>query len=335
MFVVIVIIAFAIGGYFLFSKKYRFVDVTKDAKLREKIILEDVLKSLYAAKQQGNSSSVNTVVRTLDFGENKVVGVLRRMEENGLIKLLDNKIRLTEEGTGYALKIIKAHRLWERYLAEKTGYDKRDWHRLAEKAEHTLTDDDVVRLTKELKKPLFDPHGSPIPYDGKSIPKLIGQPLTSYDEGTVGRIIHINDEPEIYYAKIQNENIHIGSQLKVLEKNESIIIFESEGKKHTLESLVAAGLTVIPLDADEIIKTPIHRLSDLKIGEEAKILRISKECRGETRRRLLDLGFVKGTIISVANISPMRDPVAYNLRNTLIALRNEHAQFILIEKKEL
>ena len=74
------------------------------------------------------------------------------------------------------------------------------------------------------------------------------------------------------------------------------------------------------------------RLSELTYGEEAEILGISDNCKGEIRRRLLDLGFVRGTRITVQNISPLSNPVAYSLRNTLIALRNEQAELILIKK---
>lgn len=74
------------------------------------------------------------------------------------------------------------------------------------------------------------------------------------------------------------------------------------------------------------------RLSELTYGEEAEIVGIEESCKGEIRRRLLDLGFVRGTIITVQNVSPLSNPVAYSLRNTLIALRNEQAQCILIKK---
>lgn len=329
---IIFVLSFTVYLVFL-KKKYRFVNVSKSKGQQEKTVLEDILKCLYGIREEGNSSSVEAVVKTLNFSEAKVVEVLTKMEEVGLIQVLQNDIRLTADGEEYALRIIKAHRLWERYLAEKTGYDKRDWHRLAEKAEHTLTEEDVVRLTKELKKPLFDPHGSPIPYD-KSMPEIDGKSLMSCTAGFIGRIVHINDQPEIFYAKIMDEQIHIGSQVNVLEKTDRYVEFEADGKQHKLEALVAAGLTVEPLNNDEVFRAKICRLSDLKREERSVILGISKECRGERRRRLLDLGFVKGTRIQIANISPMGDPVAYSLHDTLIALRNEYAQFILIEKEE-
>lgn len=76
------------------------------------------------------------------------------------------------------------------------------------------------------------------------------------------------------------------------------------------------------------------KLSELKYGETARIKALSDQCQGEARRRLLDLGFVRGTVISVQNISPLGNPVAYRLRETLIALRKEQADEVLIEKEE-
>lgn len=72
-------------------------------------------------------------------------------------------------------------------------------------------------------------------------------------------------------------------------------------------------------------------LSDLRSGFEAEIIGIKEDYRGEARRRLLDLGFVRGTKITIQNVSPLGNPTAYNLRDTLIALRKEQAEAILIK----
>lgn len=77
------------------------------------------------------------------------------------------------------------------------------------------------------------------------------------------------------------------------------------------------------------------KLSELKYGETASITGLSDECRGEARRRLLDLGFVRGTIITVQNISPLGNPIAYSLRDTLIALRKEQADEVFVEREVL
>ena len=51
-------------------------------------------------------------------------------------------------------------------------------------------------------------------------------------------------------------------------------------------------------------------------------------CNGNIRRRLLDLGLVKGTKITPVFKSPSGDPTAFEIRKTLIALRKEDSKFI-------
>lgn len=51
-------------------------------------------------------------------------------------------------------------------------------------------------------------------------------------------------------------------------------------------------------------------------------------CNGNIRRRLLDLGLVKGTKITPVFQSPSGDPTAYEIRRTLIALRKEDSKHI-------
>lgn len=53
-------------------------------------------------------------------------------------------------------------------------------------------------------------------------------------------------------------------------------------------------------------------------------------CTGNIRRRLLDLGFVEGASIYPAFISPSKDPRAFSIRGTLIAIRKEDANLITI-----
>ncbi len=71
-------------------------------------------------------------------------------------------------------------------------------------------------------------------------------------------------------------------------------------------------------------------LASLEKGQSAVITGFAPECRQEVRQRLLDLGFVRGSSISVENVSPLGDPVAYNIHNTQIALRKEDALCVLI-----
>ncbi|MGF9714021.1 ferrous iron transport protein A [Paenibacillus sp. JMULE4] len=73
-------------------------------------------------------------------------------------------------------------------------------------------------------------------------------------------------------------------------------------------------------------------LSECKTGQCIQLVKC--EVPGVLRRRLLDLGFVPGTIVKVLQKSPLGDPVAYRVSNTTIALRREEANLIFGELKE-
>lgn len=72
------------------------------------------------------------------------------------------------------------------------------------------------------------------------------------------------------------------------------------------------------------------KLSNLAIGEKAIIQGIERGCPAEVHQRFLDLGFVPGAEIYVHNISPLKDPVAYSIYNTIISLRREDAERVLV-----
>ena len=69
---------------------------------------------------------------------------------------------------------------------------------------------------------------------------------------------------------------------------------------------------------------------DLKLNETGIVQ--SLNCNGSLKRRLLDLGIIKGTKITPILKSPSGDPTAFEIRGTLIAIRKEDAELILIQK---
>ena len=55
-------------------------------------------------------------------------------------------------------------------------------------------------------------------------------------------------------------------------------------------------------------------------------------CIGNIKRRLLDLGFIKGTKITPVLVSPSKDPRAFFVRGMTIAIREEEARQVLVRK---
>ncbi len=297
--------------------------------------IEDILKQLYHVEAGGKSAGIIDLSGALRISDKKMLSLIEEMVSMDLIQTKNEKILLTDMGRDYALRIIRVHRLWEKYLSEKTGISKIEWHDRAEQKEHQLTQEQTETLYEQLGRPRFDPHGDPIPTEQGHVIEVKSVPLTGLKNGAVARIKHIEDEPEVVYKQIVAKKLHIGSQLRVIESDDKQVKFYSEGEEYTLPSIVACNISVLELSEEEIFEDSKVRLSSLNEGEKARILGISSECRGAARRRLMDLGFIKGTEIETEFNGPNKNPKAYKLRNTLIALRNDQADLILIEKEAI
>lgn len=72
------------------------------------------------------------------------------------------------------------------------------------------------------------------------------------------------------------------------------------------------------------------RLSDIVPNQSAIISDIEKDSK--IKRRLQDLGIIQNTLITCIAKSPLGDPSAYRIRQTIIALRKQDAEKIIIRE---
>lgn len=317
---------------FLAYKLFQARSLPLNAQKRQKNLTEDILKQLFHVEQSTRQATLSDLSGALKVRKTTILPLIEAATSSGLLTMKEDILELTAEGREYALRIVRVHRLWEKYLAERTGHNPSDWHYLAEKMEHKLNADDTAKLSSMLGDPLFDPHGDPIPGTSGELKEVEWLPLPSYPVNTPGKIVHIEDEPGVIYQQILAKRILVGSHFIITESSNNKVVFTCEGQEHQFSSIVAANIHVIAFNEEEVYEADAVRLSALNEGESAKVVGLSQECRGANRRRLLDLGILPGTKISVDLNSPMRNPIAYRVRNTSIALRNELADLILINK---
>ncbi|MEN8152745.1 MAG: ferrous iron transport protein B [Acidobacteriota bacterium] len=72
-------------------------------------------------------------------------------------------------------------------------------------------------------------------------------------------------------------------------------------------------------------------LSEMNIGDKGEIYSI--KAKGEIRRRILDMGLVKGVRFKVVRVAPLGDPIEIKLKGFLLSLRKEEARQILVNLK--
>lgn len=71
------------------------------------------------------------------------------------------------------------------------------------------------------------------------------------------------------------------------------------------------------------------RLNELKTGQSARIVEVGGE--GSLRNRLIDMGLIPGTLLTLRKVAPMGDPIEILIRGYELTLRLEHAADISVE----
>jgi|DewCreStandDraft_5_1066085.scaffolds.fasta_scaffold04857_2 DtxR family Mn-dependent transcriptional regulator len=126
--------------------------------------VEEYLEAIYNMLSEGMTVIAARLAARLDLTPPTVAATLQRMSRDGLIVLNDRKeIGLTPKGQELAEKIIRRHRLTERFLVDVLGLDWVTAHEEATHIEHGITPRLEERLAAVLGYPKTCPHGNPIP----------------------------------------------------------------------------------------------------------------------------------------------------------------------------
>ena len=299
---------------------------------RERAWFEDILKHLLNCKHQDQRATPASVAAALNLSPEAVLRLIARMEASGLLQLQEGELHLTTQGEQWALQVVRAHRLWERYLADEAGLPPADVHRLAERAEHHLSAEDLDALDAHLGHPGSDPHGHPIPTASGAVTAPKTFTLTDWPVDRPARIFHVEATSEVILKQIMAEGLRPGKLVDVLENTPERLILSDGEHEYRLAPAVAAAIQVVEAPSERY--WPPHdliRLTELAEGQEKQVAALDPQCRGFTRRRLLDLGMTPGARVRAELSNPLGDTRAFRVRGTLIALRREQAALVWLK----
>lgn len=114
------------------------------------------------------------IAERLNVSRPAVSEMMRRLEHEGLITT-DGGIHLTDEGKGLAERVVRRHRLAERFLTDILQLSWAEAHHEAGKWEHVMSESVEVAMARVLGNPSTCPHGNPIPgqeYDDRDFVPL-------------------------------------------------------------------------------------------------------------------------------------------------------------------
>ena len=330
VFAALVVVAAAL----FWPKSGLFARLARTSRLTERVLLEDALKHVYTCESIGRLCTIESMAGQLEVSTGKAAALLARLAESDLIHSREPGPHLTDHGRESALRLVRSHRLWERYLADRTGVPPGEWHEEAERMEHALSAEDADALASRLGHPAWDPHGDPIPTPGGALPEVERMTLAGAPPGRTVEIVHLEDEPREIYDALLADGLGLGVRLDVVERSDRTVLVRGRGREWPMSGVVAQNVSVRILPEDETADELVETLRDLRPGDIGRVVGVSPACQGSQRRRLLDLGVVKGTEITAELVSAAGDPVAYRIRGAVIALRGEQAEWIRIERVE-
>ena len=127
----------------------------------------------------------------LQVSRQAVGEMIRRLEAEQLISTAGGSIVLTDRGLVLAQRVVRRHRLAERFLTDMLGLSWAEAHHEAGKWEHIMSDSVEQAMDRVLGSPTTCPHGNPIP--GSQYDAPASRPLSTL---TVGQRFVVNRIPE-------------------------------------------------------------------------------------------------------------------------------------------
>ena len=331
----IVFALIAVAGGLLFWPRSGLVSRLRQlSRLSERVLLEDTIKHLHTCERAGRPGTLEGLAGRLNVTRARAAALLARLTEGGLAQSGAAGPLLTDAGRQSALRLVRTHRMWERYLADRTGVPAGEWHDEAERVEHDLSIAQVDALDERLGYPRWDPHGDPIPTSAGDLPPDRGVSLAAVEPGRAVEVVHLEDEPPELYDALLLDGFVLGGRLDVVGRTDAAVQVRAGGRTWEVDPIAAGNVTVRRLPVGEHGDAPYLTLADTRPGETVRVADISRACQGAQRRRLLDLGVVPGTPITRELTSAGGDPVAYRIRGALIALRKSQAAWIQITRAE-
>jgi DtxR family transcriptional regulator, Mn-dependent transcriptional regulator len=177
---------------------------------------ENYLKTIYHLQVGNEAVTTNEVAEKLQTRPASVTDMMKKLNAK---KVLHYKpyygFYLSNEGKKIALNVIRRHRLWEYFLAEKLKFSWDEVHEVAEELEHVSSKKLIDKLDEYLKFPHFDPHGDPIPDSKGKMRSNNELALFVLPINQAAEVSRVANQSAEMLELLQHKGISIGTKLEV------------------------------------------------------------------------------------------------------------------------
>ena len=212
---------------------------------------ENYIKAIYRLQRQEGTVTTNELANELRTKPASVTDMMKKLKTKKMIHYQPYQgFRLTQEGSKVALGIIRRHRLWEFFLAEKLKFSWDEVHEVAEDLEHVSNKKLIDKLDEFLGFPRVDPHGDPIPDAQGRIDTARKICLTDLAENTPAVVSNVKDQSSSILELLEHKKIAIGTRVEIRKKfefDDSMEIRIGRQPSFTISKQLAENIFVHPV----------------------------------------------------------------------------------------
>lgn len=209
------------------------------------------LSEMAKPKHERENATVptNAIAQEMHTSAASVTDMIQRLSDKKLVDYEKYRgVSLTETGRQLAVHLLRRHRLWEVFLADKLGFAWNEVHDLAEELEHIESHELTDRLDAFLGSPRFDPHGDPIPNAEGKFTLRHQVPLTDLQTETPAIVVGVREHSSPFLIHLDEIGVAIHKEIRVRERfsyDESMRV-DIDGELRTISGKVARNILVKP-----------------------------------------------------------------------------------------
>jgi DtxR family Mn-dependent transcriptional regulator len=178
--------------------------------------------------------------------------MMKRLEGEGFIERRPRKgPTLTRKGRQEAERVVRNHRIIERFLTDFMGYTPAESHVHADDMGDAFTDEMVERLAVQLGHPDRCPHGWPVDPSHEQEENAALTSLARIPAGTGATVVRLAEHDGDLLHWFYEQGLVPGTVLSVVRVDVAagLLTVEIGGREHALSERAAAGLFVLPAAA--------------------------------------------------------------------------------------
>src|SRR5437867_3816312 len=195
----------------------------------------------------GSPTLASRVAEMLGVSRASAGEMLKRLEAEGLIERGEHKeALLTASGRERAERVVRKHRLIERFLTDFLGYTAAEAHVHADELGDTFDDEMVERIDERLGRPDRCPHGWPVDTDVEQAENRELQPLSELEPGDRATIVRLAEHDGDLLHWFYDQGLVPGRAIELREAQPAAGQFAVgiDGAERAVGEKAAAGLFV-------------------------------------------------------------------------------------------